>query len=155
MWCSRSLAWKRRGWEQASISDFVEFLEAAVPLVLDDHLFMLELVLRATMHKVEDGVQVSSHFGICRLQRLDTLPINDILVLRLSRFWHIQALRLELKVELLEVLLEHLVLLWHLVVAVRRVVVVHAQVNELVLHLVDDVPARGLVLLLEVFDVSH
>ena len=45
---------------------------------------------------------------------------------------------------------ELLRLLWHCMVPVSRVVVIDAQVNELVLHLVNDLPAVGLVLFLEI-----
>ena len=47
-------------------------------------------------------------------------------------------------------LVELLRLLWHLVVPVGRMIVINAEINELVIHLVDDLPACSLVLFLEI-----
>ena len=47
-------------------------------------------------------------------------------------------------------LVELLRLLWHLVVPVGRMIVIDAEINELVIHLVYDLPACSLVLFLEI-----
>ena len=59
-------------------------------------------------------------------------------------------MRVESKVKLLEMLVELLRLLWHLMVSVRGMIVVDAKINELVIHLINDLPACSLVLFLEI-----
>ena len=123
--------------------------------MLDDHLLEFELILGAAVHQVEDGVQVFAHLSVGCLEGLEAVLVELGRVIPASSpRRHVQALRLEPEVELLEMVEELLRLLWHCMVPVRRVVVIDAQVNELVLHLVNDLPAVGLVLFLEILCIS-
>ena len=130
---------RTRSWICCSEGDFVEFVVLVVPLVLDDHLLVAEMVLGLAVDKVEDGVQFLAHARVGRAEGLDALLVECGALFCHAR-GHIEALGLEAEVELFEVGAELVSVEGH-ALAVLRVVVVDAEVNELLSHLVDDLPA--------------
>ena len=121
----------------------------------DDDLLVLELILRLSVHQIKDGIQVFSHLCISCLEGLNTVFIHLHAAIDINHIrWQIQALRLKPEVELLEVLLELLTLLRHLVVRVGRMIVIDAEIDKFDLHFIYDFPAFSLVLFLEILCVG-
>ena len=59
-----------------SALDFVEVLCPIVPLVLNDHLLELELVLGPSVHQIKDGIQVFAHLSISCLEGLNAIFVE-------------------------------------------------------------------------------
>ena len=127
-----------------------EKLLRVVPFVVDDDVLAAELLLGGSIDHLEKRIEVLSHDGIVPTHLLDNVFVHKRGVGGHSR--SLQALRLKLKVELLQVGSERILFLGHFTVS--RVVIVNAQVNKLLLHLINDLPACGIELLLEILVVS-
>ena len=122
--------------------------------MLNNDLFVLEMVFGLAIHQIKDSVQVFTHICISRLQGLNAVFIHlHVALVPSHACWQVEACSLKSEAEFLKVCFELFVLLWHLV-AICRMVIIDAKVNELVLHLIDDLPACSLVLLLEVLCFS-
>ena len=117
--------------------------------MVDDDVVASELLLSGPIDHLEKGIEVLSHSGISLTHLSDDILVNARGVGRHRR--SLQALSLELEIELLKVRSELFLFLGHL--AICRVVVINAQINELLLHLINDLPACGIKLLLKVLVV--
>lgn len=142
-----------------SVGDLVEPVGVLVPLVLDDDLLVAELLLCLAINQVEDLVELLSHARISSAQGLHAVSIESGLSSVLTGLlWRVKYLGLELEVEFLELCAERCLLLWH-AVADLTVVIIDAQINELVIHLVHDGIAGSVVLCLQLlglfFLLSH
>ena len=127
-----------------------EFLLLVVPGVLNDNGIRLELLLGllASNH-LKNGVQIVAHVSISS-HNVGVSVCVDLIRGRRHRGRQVHASRLEPEIELLEVGAEVLLPKGHVVI-VNGVVVIHAEIDELLLHLFDDGPTLVIVLLLESF----
>ena len=142
-----------------SVGDLVEPVSVLVPLVLDDDLLVAELLLCLAINQVEDLVELLSHARVSCAQSLHAVSIKSGLSSVLTGLlWRVKYLGLELEVELLELRSERCLLLRH-TMADLTVVIIDAQINELVIHLVHDGIASSVVLCLQLlglfFLLSH
>ena len=138
-----------------SVLKLVELFRSGVPLVHYDDTLVLELILRLAVHQIKDGIQVFPHLGISCLKGLNTVFIDlhaAFVTGHIRR--QVQTLRLKPEVKLLEVLLELLTLLRHLMMCVGRMIVVYAEIDKFDLHFIYDFPAFSLVLFLEILCVG-
>ena len=94
----------------------IKLLCFIVPLVLNDDLFMLELVYSLTVHQVEDGVKIFTHICISGLEGLDAVFIHSAFIFN-HACWQVKAFRLKCKAELLKVSFESFLLVRHLAIS--------------------------------------
>ena len=59
-----------------SALELVEVFCPVVPLMLNDHLLKLELVLGPAVHQIKDGIQVSAHLSISCLEGLNAIFVE-------------------------------------------------------------------------------
>ena len=55
---------------------FVKFFRPVIPLVLNDHLLMLEMILSPSVHQIEDGIQVLTHLSISCLKGFNAVFVH-------------------------------------------------------------------------------
>ena len=106
--------------------DLVEFLGTIVPVMLNNHLLVLELILSTTVHEFIDGIQILAHISIRCLEGFNALLIHlsGFIIDHACR--KVKALRLKPELQLLKMLSELLVLEGHLVVSICGVIVINA-----------------------------